>query len=121
VNRNPQAVSANNGAAERIYFLFFTTTDNFNKRTKKRTYKMELQVEQTLPQEKFQGQAPLFTEGEMAVLKMVGEGLTNAQIATALKTSVRTIETRRSSLIEKSNTVNTATLIKYAVKNGFID
>jgi DNA-binding NarL/FixJ family response regulator len=82
---------------------------------------MELQAEQTLTQNKSDIQGPAFTDGEMAVLRMVGDGHTNVQIAAALRTSVRTIETRRSSLIGKSNTVNTATLIKYAVKHGLID
>jgi DNA-binding NarL/FixJ family response regulator len=60
------------------------------------------------------------TEREMDVLQLIGEGLTNAEIADKLFTSVRTIETRRKNLLDKTKTKNTATLIKYAVKNGLL-
>jgi DNA-binding NarL/FixJ family response regulator len=56
----------------------------------------------------------------MDVLQLIGEGLTNAEIADKLFTSVRTIETRRKNLLDKTKTKNTATLIKYAVKNGLL-
>lgn len=61
------------------------------------------------------------TEREMAVLKLIGEGLTNTEIAEKLFTSVRTIETRRKNLLQKTKTTNTATLIRFAVKNGLLD
>lgn len=60
------------------------------------------------------------TEREMDVLHMVAEGKTNMQIAQELFTSVRTIETRRKNLLDKTGTTNTATLIKYAVLNGLV-
>ena len=60
------------------------------------------------------------TPKEHEVLQYIGEGLTNVQIAQRLHTSVRTIETRRQSLIRKTKSSNTATLIKYAVKTGLI-
>jgi DNA-binding NarL/FixJ family response regulator len=50
----------------------------------------------------------------------IAEGKTNQQIADELFTSVRTIETRRKNLLEKTGTNNTATLIKYAVLNGLV-
>lgn len=61
------------------------------------------------------------TGREMDVLKLIGEGFTNSEIADKLFTSVRTIETRRKNLLEKTKTTNTATLIKFAVKNGLLD
>ena len=60
------------------------------------------------------------TEREMDVLNHVAEGRTNLEIAALLFTSVRTIETRRKNLLDKTGTVNTATLIKFAVKNGMV-
>lgn len=60
------------------------------------------------------------SEREMDVLKLVAEGLTNTEMAHKLFTSVRTIETRRKKLLNKTNTCNTATLIKFAVQNGLI-
>lgn len=61
------------------------------------------------------------TDREMDVLKLVSEGLTNTEMAHRLFTSVRTIETRRKKLLDKTGTNNTATLIKFAVQNGLID
>jgi DNA-binding NarL/FixJ family response regulator len=60
------------------------------------------------------------TDREMDVLSLVAEGHTNIEIAKQLFTSVRTIETRRKNLLDKTGTSNTATLIKYAVQNGLI-
>jgi DNA-binding NarL/FixJ family response regulator len=60
------------------------------------------------------------TPREMQVLKLVAEGKTNVEIAKELFTSVRTIETRRKNLLDKTKSTNTATLIRYAVKNGLV-
>ena len=61
-----------------------------------------------------------FTDGEMEVLRLVAEGYTNAKIAQELKKSVRTIETRRSRMMQKAGVNNTALLIRYAVTNQLI-
>lgn len=61
------------------------------------------------------------TDRELDVLKLIAEGYTNSEIANKLFTSVRTIETRRKKLLEKTKTVNTATLMHYAVINGLIN
>lgn len=60
------------------------------------------------------------TEREQDVLELIADGFTNLEIANKLFTSVRTIETRRKKLLEKTGTVNTATLIRFAVKHGLI-
>jgi DNA-binding NarL/FixJ family response regulator len=60
------------------------------------------------------------SEREMEVLNLVAEGRTNIEIARTLFTSVRTIETRRKNLLDKTQTNNTATLIRYAVQNGLV-
>ncbi|MBD0255269.1 MAG: response regulator transcription factor [Cytophagales bacterium] len=57
---------------------------------------------------------------EMEVLGLIAQGYTNAQIADKLFTSKRTIETHRQNLLEKTNSSNTATLIRYAVLRGLI-
>ncbi|MFT2011267.1 response regulator [Pontibacter sp. 13R65] len=57
---------------------------------------------------------------ELEVLQLIGEGFTNAEIAEKLFTSKRTIETHRQNLLEKTQTKNTATLIKYALQNNII-
>jgi DNA-binding NarL/FixJ family response regulator len=61
------------------------------------------------------------SDREMDVLKLVAEGLTNTEMAHRLFTSVRTIETRRKKLLDKTGTNNTATLIKFAVQNGLVN
>ncbi|MFL5729395.1 MAG: LuxR C-terminal-related transcriptional regulator [Cytophagaceae bacterium] len=57
---------------------------------------------------------------EMEVLNLISEGYTNHEIADKLFTSRRTVETHRKNLILKTETKNTAHLIKYAVYNGII-
>jgi len=57
---------------------------------------------------------------ELEVLKLIAEGLTNKEIADKLNTSDRTIEAHRRNLMDKTNSKNTATLIKYAVKSGLV-
>ena len=58
---------------------------------------------------------------ELEVLNLIAEGMTNSEIAEKLFTSKRTIDTHRQNLIEKTNTRNTATLIKYAIANGLLE
>lgn len=58
---------------------------------------------------------------ELEVLHLIAEGLTNAEIADQLFTSKRTIETHRQNIIEKTQTKNTAALIKFAVSNGLLN
>jgi DNA-binding NarL/FixJ family response regulator len=60
------------------------------------------------------------SEREMDVLNLIAQGKTNAEIANELFTSVRTIETRRKKLLEKTNTTNTATLIKFSFQSGLL-
>jgi DNA-binding NarL/FixJ family response regulator len=57
---------------------------------------------------------------ELEVLKLIAEGLTNAEIADKLFTSKRTIETHRQNIIEKTQAKNTASLVRYAVSQGLI-
>ena len=62
----------------------------------------------------------VFSKREMEVLALIAEGLTNNEIAARLFTSRRTIESHRKSLIEKTKSKNTATLIRYAINNGLL-
>jgi DNA-binding NarL/FixJ family response regulator len=64
--------------------------------------------------------AVILSDREMDVLVLIAEGHTNTEIADKLFTSVRTIETRRKNLLDKTGTTNTATLIRYAVLNGLV-
>lgn len=61
------------------------------------------------------------SEREKEVLKYISEGFTNTEMANKLFISVRTVETHRKKLLEKTGTTNVATLIKYAVENRLIN
>jgi DNA-binding NarL/FixJ family response regulator len=61
-----------------------------------------------------------FSEREMEVLQLIGEGLTNHEISDRLFLSKRTVEGHRQSLLQKTNSNNTATLIKFAVLHGLV-
>lgn len=57
---------------------------------------------------------------EMEVLQLIAQGYTNKEIAQKLFRSIRTIETHRKHLIDKTNCKNTAMLIKFAMEKGII-
>lgn len=61
-----------------------------------------------------------FSRRETEVLTLIAEGYTNQEIADQLFTSKRTVEGHRQSMIEKTNTRNTAALIKFALQNNII-
>ena len=63
---------------------------------------------------------PVISSAENQVLELIAEGYTNTQIANKLFTSIRTIESRRKKLLEKTGTTNTATLIKFSFKHGLV-
>lgn len=60
------------------------------------------------------------SERELEVLELLGQGLTNLDIANRLFLSKRTVEGHRQNLIEKTQSKNTPSLIKFAVLNGLI-
>ncbi|HEU5087116.1 MAG TPA: response regulator transcription factor [Roseiflexaceae bacterium] len=62
----------------------------------------------------------LLTDSERAVLTLVAQGYTAAEIAGKLAFSVRTVETYRSNLLHKLDLKNTAELVRYAIKYGLI-
>ena len=57
---------------------------------------------------------------EFEVLKLIYKGYTNQQIAEKLYISKRTAEFHRSNLLSKTNSRNTADLIRFAVQNKLI-
>jgi DNA-binding NarL/FixJ family response regulator len=61
------------------------------------------------------------TARETETLSLIADGLTNQEIADRLFTSKRTIENYRQSLIEKTNTRNTASLIRFAILHGLVN
>lgn len=63
----------------------------------------------------------LLTEREIEILKLIAEGLSNKEIGDKLFISHRTVDTHRTNLMKKLDVSNIAGLIRYAIKNGFID
>lgn len=61
-----------------------------------------------------------FSQRELEVLRLLAQGLTNADIAARLLTSKRTIETNRQHLLAKTDTKNAAALIRLAVAQGIL-
>lgn len=63
---------------------------------------------------------PVFTKREKEVLLLIAEGLTNQEIANRLFISHLTVISHRKSLLEKTESKNTAQLIKYCFEFGLL-
>lgn len=61
-----------------------------------------------------------FSQREIEILQLIAEGLTNSEMADRLFISKRTIEGHRQSLLEKTESRNTATLIRFAILHGIV-
>ncbi len=62
----------------------------------------------------------ILTRREKEVLELIAEGMTNNEIAQQLFISVTTVDTHRKNLLAKFEAKNVASLIRTAVKCGFI-
>lgn len=60
------------------------------------------------------------SERELEVLQLISDGFTNLEIADKLFLSKRTVEGHRQSLIDKTKTKNSASLVKFAVSYGLV-
>jgi DNA-binding NarL/FixJ family response regulator len=60
------------------------------------------------------------SERDLELIDLIAEGLTNQEIAERIFSSVRTVETRRKKLLDKTGAKNTASLIRFAVNHGII-
>lgn len=61
------------------------------------------------------------TGREREILTLIGEGLSNREIADRLVLSLSTVQTHYAHIMEKLNLQNRAELIKYAIRQGLID
>jgi len=61
-----------------------------------------------------------FSNREIEVLQLIAEGMTNQEMSDKLFLSKRTVEGHRQSLIDKTQSKNTAALIRSAVLSGLI-
>jgi len=64
--------------------------------------------------------AEALTSREAEVLRLIVQGYTNRQIASALNISVRTVETHRSNIMDKLNLHSRVDLVRYAAQHGMI-
>jgi len=64
---------------------------------------------------------PQLTKRELEVLKLFAEGYNNNEIADKLFLSVRTIESHKNHILQKTNMKNSVELIKFAIKNKIIN
>jgi two-component system, NarL family, response regulator NreC len=62
----------------------------------------------------------LLTDREKEVLQLLAEGRSNKEVATLLQVALSTIETHRSSLMQKLDLHSTAEIVLYAVRKGII-
>ncbi|MDP4186872.1 MAG: response regulator transcription factor [Bacteroidota bacterium] len=61
------------------------------------------------------------TNREIDVLKLIVTGLSNEEIAEKLTVSLSTVKSHRSSLLAKTSSRNTASLVMYAIKNSIVE
>jgi DNA-binding NarL/FixJ family response regulator len=61
------------------------------------------------------------SDQEMRVVKLVGEGHTNNQIAKILNITVRTAETHRATAMRKLNVSSSTGLVRHAVRIGLVE
>jgi DNA-binding NarL/FixJ family response regulator len=61
------------------------------------------------------------SDRELEVLLLICKGLSNQEIADKLFISKRTVDHHRASLLTKTNTRNTASLVIYAIKHKMIE
>ncbi|QCR21575.1 response regulator transcription factor [Pontibacter sp. SGAir0037] len=66
------------------------------------------------------GPGAVLSARELEVLELIADGYTNLEIADKLFASKRTIETHRQNMLEKTNSKNTAQLVKFAIDNSLI-
>lgn len=60
------------------------------------------------------------TEREIEILKLIASGLSNKEIGDQLFISHRTVDTHRTNLMKKLEINNIAGLIRFAIKNGYV-
>jgi len=58
---------------------------------------------------------------QLEILQLMGESISNQEIAERLFISVRTVETHKNHIMQKLNLKSTVDMIKFAIKNNIID
>jgi len=61
------------------------------------------------------------TSREKEILKLYVEGFTNTEISDKLNLSIHTVKTHKNNIMQKYNFKSTVEMIKYAIKNKFVE
>lgn len=75
---------------------------------------------ETQKKQEFKNEEEL-TKREIEVLQHICRGMTNQQIADTLNVSIKTIDSHRTNLLEKTGSRNTADLVIYAIRNNAVN
>jgi two-component system, NarL family, response regulator NreC len=75
---------------------------------------------QTMKKNKVRDSYDLLTEREKEVLQLLAEGKSNKEVASVLNLSPYTVDSHRTSLMQKLNLHNTAEIVLYAVRKNII-
>jgi DNA-binding NarL/FixJ family response regulator len=67
------------------------------------------------------GEASPLSNREREVMQLISEGYTNRLAANDLNISVKTVETHRAAIMRKLNLTSSAALVRYAIRNKFIE
>ncbi len=78
-----------------------------------------VKIDKTLKVQKLKTKINLSVR-EKEVLQYICQGFTNLEIAEKLFLSARTVDNHRASIIEKTNSKNTAELVGFAIKNNIV-
>ena len=63
----------------------------------------------------------ILTPREREVVQLIAEGCTNKQIARILTLSIKTVEAHRAAVMHKLNLSSSVSLVRYAVRNKFVE
>ncbi len=63
----------------------------------------------------------ILTPREREIVQLIAESCTNKQIAHILRLSIKTVESHRSAVMRKLNLSSSASLVRYAVRNKFVE
>lgn len=64
------------------------------------------------------GSIKKLSKRELEVISLIAQEKTNKEIADTLFISIRTVDTHKRNIMDKIDAKNTASLVKYAIKNG---
>jgi DNA-binding NarL/FixJ family response regulator len=73
------------------------------------------------PKERISSNDLKFTSRETEILKLICQGLSNAQISEKLSLSLRTVDSHRTGLMSKTGSRNSINLAVFALKNNLIE